>query len=92
MQPSPNGTVSPPSNFHIQIKLDKGIKMKKLDKEELKQRLEILKNMSRKPTKEEVELFLAPSRKRTDKELESYAMVEDDFGLSDEAKQRMAKK
>ncbi len=66
--------------------------MKKLDKEELKQRLEILKNMSRKPTKEEVELFLAPSRKRTDKELESYAMVEDDFGLSDEAKQRMAKK
>lgn len=92
MQPSQIGTVLLPSNFPIQSKLDKGIKMKKLDKEELKQRLEILKNMSRKPTKEEVELFLAPSRKRTDKELESYAMVEDDFGLSEEAKQRMAKK
>jgi cell division septal protein FtsQ len=91
VRPSQSGTVSPPFNFRIQITLDKGIKMK-LDKEELKQRLEILKNMSRKPTKKEVELFLAPSRKRTDKELESYAMVEDDFGLSEEAKQRMAKK
>ena len=66
--------------------------MKKLDKEELKRRLEILKSMSRKPTKEEVKMFLSPPRKRTEEELQGYAMVDEDFGLSEEAKQRMAQK
>lgn len=66
--------------------------MKKLSKDELKRRVEILKNMSYKPSEEEIKQFLSPPRKRTEEELQGYAMVDDDFGLSEEAKQRLKNK
>jgi hypothetical protein len=61
---------------------------KKFSKEQLRRRVEILMDMTYKPSKEEIKRFLSPAPKRTEEDLQGYAIVDDDFGISEEAKKR----
>lgn len=65
---------------------------KKFSKNELRRRVEILKSMSYTPSKEEIRDFLSPPKQRTEADLQGYSMVEDDFGVSEEAKKRRQNK
>lgn len=66
--------------------------MKKYSKEELERRKQIIREMSYKPSKEDIKRFLTPPGPMTEREKQGRAMVDDDFGISEEAKARRKQK
>ena len=63
----------------------------KLSKEELKQRIGILKGMSYRPSKEDIKAFLNPPDPMSKEEIAGRAMVDDDFGMPDRLKKKPGK-